>query len=85
MEVPMSNDQRPAPVLVRIDDVVARFGLHGHEQVYGLMKDGQFPRPIRVGKRAVAWLESELQQWLAQRVAERDARNSSSETAEVSA
>jgi prophage regulatory protein len=71
----MTTEQHQTPVLVRVDDVVARYGLHGHEQLYNLMAAGQFPRPIRLGKRAVAWVEAELQDWLASRVAERNARH----------
>ena len=29
-------------------------------QVYALMKAGQFPRPLRVGARAVAWRADEI-------------------------
>jgi prophage regulatory protein len=36
-----------------------------------LEKEGKFPR--RVGSNRVAWLESEVEAWVAARVAERDA------------
>lgn len=29
-------------------------------------------RPVRIGPRAVAWVESEVQEWLADRISERD-------------
>lgn len=29
--------------------------------------DADFPRPVRLGKRAVGWPESSIQEWLAQR------------------
>lgn len=32
--------------------------------IYAGMKDGTFPRPVRVGKRAVAWLESDIERWI---------------------
>lgn len=43
------------------------------------IKRGEFPAPIRVGSRNVAWLQSEIDAWQAGRVAERDesARNTS--------
>lgn len=31
------------------------------------IKRGEFPRPIRISVRAVAWLESEIHAWIAQR------------------
>ncbi|WP_281856850.1 helix-turn-helix transcriptional regulator [Litoreibacter halocynthiae] len=43
--------------------------------IYSLMDDGDFPRPVRIGKRAVAWPESAIEAWLAQRpTASRQAR-----------
>jgi prophage regulatory protein len=35
--------------------------------IYALMDTGDFPRPIRIGKRAVAWPESAIEKWLASR------------------
>jgi prophage regulatory protein len=35
---------------------------------YALLKEGQFPRPINLGARAVGWLESEIDAWIADRV-----------------
>jgi prophage regulatory protein len=35
--------------------------------IYALMDTGDFPRPIRIGKRAVAWPQSAIEAWLAQR------------------
>ena len=29
-----------------------------------------FPKPVKVGKRAVAWVESEVDQWISARIAE---------------
>lgn len=35
--------------------------------LYRLMDEGLFPRPIRVGKRAVRWPESTITKWLESR------------------
>jgi len=32
---------------------------------------GAFPRPVRIGKRRVAWVQSEISDWLAVRMEER--------------
>lgn len=40
--------------------------------IYELMARGHFPKPIRLGARAVGWLESEITAWQRARVAERD-------------
>ena len=42
-------------------------------RIYVDMEAGRFPRPVRIGARAVAWRESDLEAWMAERVAERDA------------
>jgi prophage regulatory protein len=36
------------------------------------MKAGTFPKPVKIGERAVAWPESEINAWLEQRIAERE-------------
>ena len=36
--------------------------------IYAAMDDGRFPRPVRIGKRAVAWRESDVLDWMASRV-----------------
>ena len=41
-------------------------------QRWRLIRAGQFPRPIKLGSRN-AWLESEVDEWLRERVAARDA------------
>ena len=40
--------------------------------IYRLMKSGEFPKTVPVGKNRVAWLESELDAWIESRVAQRD-------------
>ena len=32
--------------------------------IYRLMKDGDFPRPIRLGHRAVGWKSEDIKDWL---------------------
>jgi prophage regulatory protein len=43
-------------------------------RIYNDMAAGTFPKPIRIGMRAVAWRECELQNWLTNRIADRDRR-----------
>ena len=37
--------------------------------IYAMMDREEFPRPVRIGRRAVAWPESKITEWLAQREA----------------
>lgn len=39
----------------------------GRTTIYKLMSAGQFPRPVRLTGRAVAWPESAVVAWLASR------------------
>lgn len=32
--------------------------------LYAMIGSGDFPQPIRIGKRAVAWKESEIKAWI---------------------
>lgn len=60
--------------LIRITEVEDTVGLT-KGAIYGRIRRGEFPSPVRVGDRAVRWLESEIQSWIADRVreAEQDA------------
>jgi prophage regulatory protein len=46
--------------------VEAATGL-SRSSLYAMMDAGDFPRPIRIGKRAVAWPQSAIETWLALR------------------
>ena len=41
--------------------------------VYAMMKVGRFPKPMKLGERAVGWSEAEIADWLESRIAARDA------------
>jgi prophage regulatory protein len=57
----------PNEKIIRLKTVLGRTGLT-RSMAYALLKDGQFPRPINLGARAVGWLESEIDAWIADRV-----------------
>ena len=52
--------------LVRLPEVT-RFTGADKATIYNWMKDGKFPRPLRLGRRAVAWAYSDLKKWLESR------------------
>lgn len=35
-------------------------------------REGRFPRRVNLGDRAVGWVEAEVLDWIAERIAERD-------------
>ena len=57
--------------LLRRPDVENLTGL-SRARIYEKMAQGDFPRPVKTGVRAVAWVESEIADWQRQRIAERD-------------
>jgi prophage regulatory protein len=40
--------------------------------IYDKIAKGTFPRPIKLGKRSVGWLEAEISAWQKARIADRD-------------
>lgn len=53
-------------MFLRLPTVVQRTGL-SRSSIYALVSDGLFPAPVRIGRRAVAWRESDLDHWAAGR------------------
>ena len=49
--------------ILRRPDVEKRCGL-SRSTIYQLMTEARFPRPVRLGKRAVGWRESDIAGWL---------------------
>ncbi|MFM0321103.1 helix-turn-helix transcriptional regulator [Caballeronia glebae] len=58
--------QVPARFL-RLGQVKDRTGL-SRSTIYQFIKDGKFPPSLSIGARAVAWLESDVDRWIADRV-----------------
>src|SRR5262249_12522420 len=57
--------------ILRLPEVMARTG-RKHAPIYEGIANGTFPAPIPLGKKAVGWVESEIEEWIAARIAERD-------------
>lgn len=48
---------------------VERLTALSRSRIYDLMKQGMFPKPVALGAMSVAWLEVEIHQWIAARIA----------------
>lgn len=46
---------------------------YSYAHIDRLEADGRFPKRVRLGLSRVAWVASEIQEWIAARIAERDA------------
>lgn len=42
--------------------------------IYRAMEEDGFPRPVKIGRRAVAWVTSEVEAWLDAKIAARGGR-----------
>jgi len=56
--------------ILRLPTVKARTGL-SRSTIYLRVSDGNFPRPVQLGGRAVGWVETEIDEWLVQQIENR--------------
>ncbi|EBL8291898.1 DNA-binding protein [Salmonella enterica] len=49
--------------LLRLSQVMDKTGLK-RSQIYTYMKMDKFPKSIKIGPSSVAWLESEIEEWI---------------------
>ena len=57
-----AKEQHPIKIL-RLPEVIARVGLK-RASIYRYISEKQFPKSVRIGVRAVGWLEHEIDGWL---------------------
>lgn len=63
----MTDTAQREPVLLRRKQVQARTGL-SRSMIYQYIKEGIFPKPVPLGARAVGWIESEVSEWIVERI-----------------
>lgn len=63
------NTEAIKPRLIRRAEVIARVGLC-RASIYNRMNAGEFPRPIPIGGGRVAWLESDIDTWITEKLSE---------------
>lgn len=59
---PPRRSDNVTPLLVRLPAVMRMTGL-GRSTIYRMVAAHKFPSPVRLGARAVAWRQSDLDQW----------------------
>lgn len=57
--------------LLKIKDVMDKTGL-GRTSIYKYIGLDQFPRPVPLGEKRVAWVEHEIEEWIMTKVQQRD-------------
>jgi len=60
-------------MLIRLPQVKAQTGL-SRSGIYRLLAAGEFPAPVKLGERSVAWSEEEIAAWCKARIAARDSK-----------
>ena len=61
----------PGNRLLRLRTVTQITGL-SRSEVYRRIAGGSFPKPVKIGPRASAWIESEVAAWVSERVTARN-------------
>ena len=57
-----------AQQILKLTEVKNTTGLSG-STVYRLISQGDFPKQIKLSERSSGWLESEIEQWIDERIA----------------
>jgi len=57
--------------IIRLKDVIETTGL-SRSTIYSYIEQGSFPKSVSLGGRCVGWVESEITEWVAARIEERD-------------
>lgn len=57
--------------LLRLTDVMQKTGFK-KSWIYLLINQGSFPPAVKIGSRSVAWVESEINEWIAERINKRE-------------
>jgi len=55
-------------MIMRMTDVCSELGV-SRASVYRLLESGGFPKPLKLGKRAIGWERDHIQQWVKSRSA----------------
>lgn len=60
---------KPGEKFLSLGEVLEKTSFRSKTSIYDMERDGDFPSRISLFGRRVAWLESEVEQWMASRVA----------------
>jgi len=63
----VANTNQEKLFIIRCNQVQKRTGL-SRSTIYLRIQKGNFPKPINLGMRAVGWIETEIDQWIKDRI-----------------
>lgn len=67
----MAKPLNPAPRFIKLAQVKKLTSLSTTE-IYRRIAAGTFPKQVALGARSVAWIESEIQEWCEELIAQRE-------------
>ena len=53
---------------IRIAEVKKMIGISATSTLYDLIRDGRFPKPIKLSPRVSVWNTDQIQKWMVERV-----------------
>jgi prophage regulatory protein len=60
------SEKYPPTRILRLKEVIATIGL-GRAAIYQMQREGKFPKPVKIGVRAVGWIAEDVLAWMARR------------------
>lgn len=58
--------------LLTLKEVIHLTGLR-RSSIYKFMDEGHFPKSVSIGGRSVMWSEADIEEWMINKISERDA------------
>jgi prophage regulatory protein len=68
--------------LLKINELEQKGIPYSRAHIYRLIRAKKFPEPVRLGENRIAFVESEIEDWVQSKINERDATKVASETAQ---
>lgn len=53
--------------MIKLHAVISKVGL-SKPTIYSRIREGKFPRPVKLGPKSVAWVEYEIDSWLTEKM-----------------
>ena len=61
--------EHKGPHIIRVQEVMKRTGL-SRSTIYRAISENRFPRSIQLSERSVGWIDSEIDDWISERIEE---------------
>lgn len=64
----MQSTKQPSKLFYRLSDVKHRIGVSG-SSIWAWVKQGKFPKPIKLSENCTAWNAADVEAWAQDRIA----------------